>query len=204
MTSKTETLKRIIQAAQMVFASMGLQNASMEKIAQEAGVTKQLLYHYYSSKHGLFGAVLDENAERILTALMALDLDGLSPTLALRQFLETAFDQYQSDPTVPALAQEAIAFHKEHGQERGRFPNLVHPLQQKLIHVIERGIGSGEFRSDTNAELFPALSILATLGGFYNAYMLSGLLGFDLASSEGIAKWREYSIKFVLSSIVAP
>ncbi|PHR62097.1 MAG: TetR family transcriptional regulator [Robiginitomaculum sp.] len=202
MTSKADTLERIIQAAQFVFSTMGLQNAPMEKIAQEAGVTKQLLYHYYKSKHGLFAAVLDENAETILKALMKIDLESLRPSAAMRQILEAAFDQYQNDPTVPALAQEAIAFHKEHGQNFGRFPNLAHPLQQKMTLVIERGIACGAFRPDTNPELFPAMAIMATLGGFYNAYMLSGLLGFDLSSSEGIAKWREYSIKFVLSSIL--
>lgn len=202
MTSKAETLKRIIDAARNNFAVSGFQNASMETIAREAGVTKQLLYHYYGSKNDLFEAVLNEQAETILSALTKMDLTQMTTAEGLRRFLEFAFDQYRADPAVPALAQEAIAFHKEHGQTVGRFAVLAPALHQKMTELIERGIERGEFRADADADLFPAMAVLATLGGFYNAYMLSGLAGFDTTSPEGMDRWRNYAIDFVVSAIL--
>jgi AcrR family transcriptional regulator len=51
---------RILSAAENVFARFGFRRASMGQIAEEAGLTRQALYHHYSSKEALFRAVVED------------------------------------------------------------------------------------------------------------------------------------------------
>ena len=48
----------IVQAALDLFLNQGFGNTSMDSIAIQAGVTKQTIYRYYSSKQDLFVAVM--------------------------------------------------------------------------------------------------------------------------------------------------
>ena len=48
----------ILTAAQQEFLSCGFMNGNMDKIAEHAGVTKQTVYRYFSSKVELFKATL--------------------------------------------------------------------------------------------------------------------------------------------------
>ena len=49
----------ILRAAQTVFRADGYIGAGMDKIAQQAGVTKQTVYRYFSAKDVLFRACLE-------------------------------------------------------------------------------------------------------------------------------------------------
>jgi len=51
---------RILSAAESIFARFGFRRASMSQIADEAGLTRQALYHHYSSKEALFRAVVEQ------------------------------------------------------------------------------------------------------------------------------------------------
>jgi len=50
---------RILTAAENIFARFGYRRASMSQIAEEAGLTRQALYHHYDSKEALFRAVVE-------------------------------------------------------------------------------------------------------------------------------------------------
>ena len=92
-SSKSETLDRLLKSARENFAVKGLAGARIEDIAREAGVTKQLVYHYYGSKASLFTTVLEDVSTRIMDELIELELDDLSPDVALRKLLYCCFKQ---------------------------------------------------------------------------------------------------------------
>jgi AcrR family transcriptional regulator len=51
--------ERILDAAMEVFAQFGYRRASMDQVAEEAGLTRQALYHYFKSKADLFRASVE-------------------------------------------------------------------------------------------------------------------------------------------------
>ena len=102
---KRATLARLLKEARLAFSEKGLAGARVDDIARAAGVTKQLVYHYFQSKEQLFANVLDESAQDLLADLLTLELDHLPPTDALRVLLKHLFDMYRDDPTLGALAQ---------------------------------------------------------------------------------------------------
>src|SRR5579863_4440152 len=54
------TRRRVLDAAEMVFARHGFHGASMEEIAREAGATTGALYSNFAGKENLFLALFEE------------------------------------------------------------------------------------------------------------------------------------------------
>ena len=66
-----------------VFANEGFHGASMNEVAEAAGVTKPVLYQHFDSKRELYLALLDEVGNRLLTEISkatAGAADGKSQT----------------------------------------------------------------------------------------------------------------------------
>ncbi|WP_313054253.1 TetR/AcrR family transcriptional regulator [Pseudomonas lopnurensis] len=202
-TGKRQTMNRLLEAARVEFARKGLAGARIENIAHEAGVTKQLAYHYFRSKEGLFIAVLDVASQRIMSELIALPVKHLSPPDALRALLGHFFDQYRDDPLLGALALQGIQYHDTHPTPRNRFLELAPALIAKLDDILRRGAASGDFRPGIDARLFLATASLQTTGWFTNGYSMSTLTGLGTRSPEGMAIWRQHSAQFLLASIRA-
>ncbi|HYM04790.1 MAG TPA: helix-turn-helix domain-containing protein [Stellaceae bacterium] len=53
------TRERIVEAAMEVFARFGYRRAAMDQVAQEAGLTRQAVYHHFKSKEALFRAAVE-------------------------------------------------------------------------------------------------------------------------------------------------
>lgn len=54
-----ETRRALLQAARHAFGTKGYANVAMEDLVDEAGVTRGALYHHFSSKQGLFEALIE-------------------------------------------------------------------------------------------------------------------------------------------------
>ena len=59
MQAKPAPQDRILDAAMRVFRRHGFRRSSIEQAAEEAGLTRQALYHHFSSKEALFRAVIE-------------------------------------------------------------------------------------------------------------------------------------------------
>ena len=54
----------MLQAAGQAFAAHGFHGASMDAIAQAAGISKPMLYNYFGSKQGLYSPTSSAPAAR--------------------------------------------------------------------------------------------------------------------------------------------
>lgn len=202
LPKKRQTITRVLQEARLVFSARGLAGARIDDIARGAGVTKQLIYHYFNSKEDLFSSVLDESFQDVLADLLTLELDHLPPPQAMRVLLEHSFDQYRTHPALSALAQESLRQHELQANHTNRFTRLAPILIRLMDGILRRGEASGEFVSGVDARLFCAASGLLTTGGFTSRYIVSTLAGFDTTTPEGSAAWRQYSVDFVMATVL--
>lgn len=83
--------EQILGIAAEHFARRGAARASVSAIAEDAGVTRALVYHYFPGKDALAAAVTRYEADRILRAIQPDP--GLEPGRAIRWALETYFDE---------------------------------------------------------------------------------------------------------------
>src|SRR2546423_12256290 len=88
--------QQLLDVAQQVFAERGFQAASMDEVADRAGVTKPILYDHFGSKDGLLAAVILRAGAELRTMLQAAVVEAHSPDEALEHGLHTYFSFIES------------------------------------------------------------------------------------------------------------
>lgn len=85
----------IIEAATKVFAEQGFQHTALDRVAEEAGVSKALVYEHFSSKRELQATVLRGLTERLFSEIAAAVQEASSgPSVDGRERLRAGLDAY--------------------------------------------------------------------------------------------------------------
>lgn len=74
----------ILSVAGQVFADDGYERASMDRIAELAGVSKPMLYAYFGSKEGLYAAYIERNGRELVRRVVSADRSDAEQTARLR------------------------------------------------------------------------------------------------------------------------
>ncbi|HBP25406.1 MAG TPA: hypothetical protein DD618_00420 [Acholeplasmatales bacterium] len=74
MSKKQLTTERIIQAALNEFSEKGYENSSTNIISERAGISKGLVFKYFSSKKKLYLYLIDWGVKKLLSELEKSDL----------------------------------------------------------------------------------------------------------------------------------
>jgi AcrR family transcriptional regulator len=117
MQAQTRPQDRILDAAMRVFRRHGFRRSSIEQAAEEAGLTRQALYHHFDSKEALFRAAIErlyENslAAEIAAAKAAEEQDrGLADILIaeIGARLQALFASLEGSPHIEELFSEHLA-----------------------------------------------------------------------------------------------
>lgn len=201
-TRKKATLERLLLEARRIFSERGLAGTRLEEIASAAGVTRQLIYQYFSTKEKLFVSVLNESTRQVVADLLSLDLDELPPRQALRALLEHQFDHYGINPELRALAQESFRLQEHNADIPNYFDVIAPPLIDLIERVLRRGKASGDFLPTVDTRMFCGASVLLTTLWFTSRHITSTTTGFDTDTPGGITAWRKYAVDFVLSAVL--
>jgi TetR/AcrR family transcriptional regulator len=92
----------ILDAGLAVFSGVGLHGASVEQLAEKAGLSKTNLLYYFPSKEALYLAVLRRVLEIWLDPLQALDAQS-EPADALRAYIRTKLTLSRDAPQASRL-----------------------------------------------------------------------------------------------------
>lgn len=94
--------KLILEHAAELFAQRGYGGASITMIAEACGVSKALLYHYYSDKEALLFDIIDEHLSHLVEVVEAAIVEDAEPrdklnaiTVALLEAYRNADAQHQ-------------------------------------------------------------------------------------------------------------
>ena len=141
-----ERKDQILNAAEEVFNQKGLDNARMDDIAEETGLSKGTLYLYFKSKDDLIAAILDRIFQREFRAFENVDLSTMSATDAIWLFTDTVIKDIKIILHLMPIAYEflALAFRNKIVQKAlkvyvNRYMDIFNP-------IIQRGVETGEFR----------------------------------------------------------
>lgn len=202
-SSKVKTMQRILDAARTEFADKGLDKAHIQAIAESAGVTKQLIYHYYLSKENLFACVLDESSYHAMTGMAQIDVEHLPPRDALRSMIYQMFDLFKEDPTLASLATEGLRYHDHHETPRNRMIDIGPLLTRKMTDIIERGIDEGLFHDHMKPNYIFATAALMISGTFTGRYLVTAVSGFDPTESDISGGWKTHIADLILNALEA-
>ncbi|MEA2375307.1 MAG: hypothetical protein QOD53_1770, partial [Thermoleophilaceae bacterium] len=94
----------MIRAATRIFAGRGYSETSMDEIAHACGVTKPMLYAYFSSKEGLLVACLERGEQALEEAVSRAALRAGTPEKRLWSGLVAVFEFFDDNPDLFEIA----------------------------------------------------------------------------------------------------
>jgi len=89
-----ERKSQIMNAAEKVFIKKGLDEARMEDVAAETGLSKGTLYLYFKSKDQLIFSILEKFLQGFFKQLDASQDQQISATDAIHEFNEEVLEKY--------------------------------------------------------------------------------------------------------------
>jgi len=155
-----ERTSQIINAAEDVFTKKGFNEARMDDIAEETGLSKGTLYLYFKSKDDLIIAILDRMFQREFKQLENLNQDEMSATDAIWKITDLLTKEILGMlPLIPIVYQFlALAFRNKYVQKA--LKKYINHYLDILTPIIQRGIDSGEFRNVDAREVAIAMGAL--------------------------------------------
>jgi TetR/AcrR family transcriptional regulator len=120
--------KRILDAAQEVFATYGYQGATIDEVATRAGISKPNLHYYFKRKRDLYLAVLRRTLEIWLVPLRELDRTG-DPAAEIGNYIAQKVQLSRQFPAASRVFANEIL--------QGA-PFLKGYLQTNLRQIVER------------------------------------------------------------------
>jgi len=199
--SKREGLKLILAAATNEFCRAGLAGAKLDVIALEAGVSKQLIHHYFRTKGELYAEVMEEVTAQAIQHLSAPDYEALSPDEAVRLFLGGVFDLFARWPFITGLFNDQGLYGGEHLPECRELNRGSPVLMARLLAIFRAGQDQGIFRTDLDPDAVFAAGIMAMTGNFTGGKIISAFVPVDFSSPERLDFWREFATDFVFRAI---
>ncbi|WP_329324684.1 TetR/AcrR family transcriptional regulator [Streptomyces luteogriseus] len=161
--------QEILQIAMDTFAARGYNNASLQEIADRAGVTQAGVLHYFRSKAQLLTSVLDL---RDATDIEQLGTERPRGLAFLRHLVDTVRRNTEREGIVrlyAVLSAESVTEgHPAQDYFRDRYAGLRAMVTKALAEACELG----ETRSDLNLE-DTASAIIAVMDGLQVQWLLA-------------------------------
>jgi TetR/AcrR family transcriptional regulator len=194
-----KTREKILVRATAEFAARGFAGARVDAIARRCGLAKNMLYHYFGSKEGLFIAVLERMYETLRTGQRDFAIRGSDPVEAMRQLVAHTFTALEQHGEAIALLNDENLHKGRHARRSKRIRALYDPLVDTIREVLRRGAEQGIFRREIDpVTLYLSLSSLA-YHYLSNQYTLNAAFGVDFTTKERRKAWVAHITDMILS-----
>lgn len=109
MTEVEKTTEaKILEAANTVFIRKGYSGASMQEIADEAGINKALLHYYFRSKEKLFRAGFSNVFSKFVPAVTEMMMSDKSFEEKMDLFVDNYIDTLHENPLIPLFVLQEL------------------------------------------------------------------------------------------------
>jgi AcrR family transcriptional regulator len=134
--------EQILDAAMRAFARKGFTRATNKDIAQEAGITPGLIYHYFENKEAVLKAMIEERSPARLVRALSQGSQALPPETFLRLLTQQALQKVEGDDFVQILRvmlPEAIHNEAVSPLIANVLGEIIFSLSNYLAACMERG-----------------------------------------------------------------
>lgn len=198
----SSTSKTILDVATREFASHGFSGARMDRIASLAKCNIRMLYHYFSSKEGLYLRVIEESFMRFKQEEDNIRFDIDDPVGSIEEFYKFMCAYFTENQFLDGII-------RNENLMEGRFISQIdftdsmRWIDTKLCALVAAGKERGIVRPDINhIDLYLTIAALSRYH-ISNRYTLSAILGIDLGNAEWQARRVEQGLD-MLRSFIAP
>ena len=150
----------ILAAAEREFAAAGYAGGRIERIAAAAGVNKQLLFHYFDSKEGLFSSAV----AGLLARLEPQPQTAEHPAEEIRAITASLQAAVRALPGLLAIIADSAA-NGDFPREAAAGVRAWRERQRSRLRVaVEEGQRRGYFRDDIDPSGVAGVALSAALG----------------------------------------
>jgi AcrR family transcriptional regulator len=199
-----EGVKRnILEVATAEFAANGFSGARVDEIAALTRTSKRMIYYYFTSKKGLYLAVLENAYRNIREVEAGLDLDSLDPEMAMKALVGYTFDYQNAHPEFVRLVMIENIHEAVHLRSSKAIQSLNIRIIDTLKRIIARGQRAGNFRKGLDPiDLHLTISALAFFN-VSNRATFSAIFNVDMGSMKALAIRRAQAVDVVMRYVLA-
>lgn len=148
--------QQMLDAAVRVFSRRGFHAASMDDVAEEAGISKPMVYAYLGTKESLFVACLQREGTRLMEAIAAVvDPADLPPDeqlwRGLRAFFRFVGNHRDGWAVLYRQARASAPFAAELAQMRRRMVDVIVGLLSRAVAAQGRQVRDAELEASAYA-----------------------------------------------------
>ena len=198
------TKRNILDAALREFSENGFDGARVDTIADKTRTSKRMIYYYFSSKEGLFLAVLKASYERIRSFESDLRLEELPPIMALRKLVEVTVDYQAAHGDFIRIIMTENIMKGVHVKDLPELKSVNSRVIELLEQLCRRGVSEGVFRDDVDpVDLHMNISALSFFN-VSNRHTFGSIFDRDFANESVHAARREQIVETILRFVRAP
>lgn len=174
------TRQKICEAAEATFSEEGFSAARVDRIAQRAGVNKQMIYAHFGSKEGLYDAVLGAVYDRLSSCEEELGHIDVCDGEGVRRTVLVYMRFLMRNPSFVRL----MLWENLRGAPSA--PRAAGPLFRGVRRLLQRGVEQGHLRADLDIEQTVLSMNLFCFSAFSNLGTISRITGQDLATDSAL------------------
>lgn len=186
-----KTREKLIEVARQLFVHKGLENTTMNDIANASEKGRRTIYTYFRNKKEIYNAVLEHESDSMVSSLRQIaESDDEAPE-KLRKFLTLRLEQGKELGSAYSSLKSLLKFDL---RRMSRIRRLVADKESAMLNaVLDRGVAEGYFD--------------ATRAGLLKTFIIPVIQGMDLAEIDedndpGRAEYQKAFVDFIVGDIV--
>jgi AcrR family transcriptional regulator len=195
--SAADRRRQILDAAIRVFARQGFHSTRVSDIADEAGMSYGLVYHYFTSKDEVLDTVFLDRWNVLLAAIREIDAGDQPPRDKLHAIASFIVDSYRHDPDVMKVI--IVEVTRAANSFGARHLSQIREAFDGIARIVESAQRTGEFRDNVT----PAFAALTFYGAIEQ--VLTGWIFNMLPKGEAeFEQAKDFVVETICGGLEAP
>ena len=189
----SKTRDKLIDIARQLFAHKGIENTTMNDIAQAAEKGRRTIYTYFKNKKDIYNAVIESESDKVIKKLSEIVSLSITPDQKLMEFIFQRFEAMK-DLVYRNGSLRAGFFRDVRKVERAR--KATSPKERRILEtILQEGVDQGMFRIKHVDKT--AMVMLLCLQGLDVPYIRDNFQELGIEKN----KLRDYLYDFILYGI---
>lgn len=189
-----KTREKLIEVARQLFAHKGIENTTMNDIANASEKGRRTIYTYFKNKKEIYNAVIERESEKLISRLREVENEKLQPLEKLERFMIVRFDLIKKSSSVSDNS--IISFFKRDVKRVEQVRKLAFEKETEIIkNIIREGVEAEVF--DVEQSKYLLSTLIAIIQGIDIVNIKDNSLECNLNQNE----YQKEIIKFVINGI---
>ena len=191
----TKTRDKLIEVARQLFVHKGIENTTMNDIANASDKGRRTIYTYFKNKKEIYNAVIEKESEQLVSKLREIAELSLTPKDKLRRFLEVRFDIIKENDS---QNDQLMRFFVRDMKRIEKIRRIASEKEREILKlIIQEGIECGQFDQQQCGNLDVVL--LMIMQGVDMSYLRDNFVEIGVDKS----RFQNDIINFVIESLKA-